>query len=161
MSDEKRDILAEANGSWERFIELDRQPNTNGIVRIWCDGRVKVNPGLAGWAALLDYSGVRKLVYGNSEGEILTNNQAQIEAAISALAQLKRPCEVEFITDSQYLERIGNGEWEAKSNLEEWGRLNHVQVEHKVTYKWVKELTSEEQRIVRTKAESMIGKAQS
>lgn len=126
-------------------------------VKIWSDGRVKVNPGVAGWAALLDYNGVRKLVYGSSEGEIITNQVAQIEAAIFALSHLKKPCEVELICDSQYVVNVGNWTWQQKSNFHEWRRFEQVCDDHNVTLIWQKELTCEEQRIVRAKAIAMIG----
>lgn len=128
-------------------------------VIIWLDGRVKNNPGFGGWAALLDYNGVRKLVSGNSNGERLTNNQCYIEAAIFALQQLKQPCTVEIISDSQYLVNVGNWTWEQKSNFDEWQRFETIADEHDVTLVWQKELTCEEQKIVRAKAEDEYRKA--
>lgn len=127
-------------------------------VKIWCDGRVKTNPGTAGFAALLEFNGQRKLVYSSSGDEVLTNNQAQIEVVIRALESLKRPCEVEIVSDSQYVVNVGNWTWEQKSNFEFWKRFEEVADNHDVTLVWRKELTSEEQKTVRTKAISMIGK---
>lgn len=127
-------------------------------VKIWCDGRVKTNPGLSGWAALLDCNGTRKLVYGNAGNERLTNNQAQIEVVIFALNHLKRACAVEIVTDSQYVANVGNGLWAAKNNDDEWSRLEDAAFIHTVIFKWMKELTTPEQQIVRTKALSMFGK---
>src|SRR3990172_1259702 len=77
-------------------------------VTIYSDGACDRNPGLGGWAALLRY-GKREQVLTGSDPET-TNNRMELTAAIQALAALEQPCQVDFYTDSEYLQR-GVTEW--------------------------------------------------
>jgi ribonuclease HI len=77
-------------------------------VTIYTDGASLGNPGVGGWAATLEYSGVRKDFTG---GELATtNNRMELQAAIEALRKLKEPCEVQRYTDSEY-RRDGITSW--------------------------------------------------
>ncbi|HNR32815.1 MAG TPA: ribonuclease HI, partial [Candidatus Hydrogenedentes bacterium] len=61
-------------------------------VIIYTDGGCDPNPGVGGWAAVLQYKGrVRELSGGAME---TTNNRMELTAVIEALAALKRPCKV-------------------------------------------------------------------
>lgn len=126
-------------------------------VVIYTDGSATPNPGKGGWAALLTIGQYRKLVKGNSGDEKMTNNAAEIMAAIAGLEALKRSCLVEIITDSQYLANIGNGEWTAKSNFEQWEQLDELLHEHTVTFVWKREFTLPQQAIVHNMAERESG----
>lgn len=122
--------------------------NTPPVV-IYSDGGSKPNPGPGGWAALLIYGNVEKVLYGYDPDT--TNNRMELTAAVKALEALKRPCEVEFHTDSQYL-RNGITKWMAKwqengwrtsakrpvENQDRWMRLHTLTQQHKITWKWVR-----------------------
>ena len=118
-------------------------------VTIHTDGACVGNPGPGGWSAVLEYGGVKKEISG---AEIATtNNRMELLAAVEALARLKEPCMVEFITDSQYL-RKGITEWikgwkakgwqtlkrEPVKNADLWRRLDTEAARHRIVWKWVK-----------------------
>ncbi len=129
----------------------------NKSVVIYTDGSCTPNPGKMGYAALLVYGDARRLVTGNSGDEIGTNNQAEIMAAIIGLDALKESCEVVIITDSQYLAKIGSGEWQPKSNFEVLNKLEAAEHTHEITFKWMREFTAPEQTIVHNAAERESG----
>jgi len=118
-------------------------------VVIHSDGACHGNPGPGGWAAVLSCGPrIREL-----KGAVpaTTNNRMELQAAIEAFAALKRPCIVEFHTDSNYLKNgvtawiagwKRNG-WKTKAkspvkNVDLWRRLDTVVGSHRVTWHWVK-----------------------
>lgn len=118
-------------------------------VEIFTDGACKGNPGPGGWGALLRYKGQEKQLCG---GEVMTtNNRMELTAAIKALEALKRPCQVELYTDSQYL-RQGMTSWllgwktkgwknskkEAVKNADLWQQLDELATKHMINWHWVK-----------------------
>lgn len=118
-------------------------------VIIYTDGACRGNPGPGGWGAIL--------IYGDHEREICggvpdtTNNRMELTAACEALEALKKPCNIELHTDSQYL-RNGITEWLATwksrgwrttskgkvKNDDLWKRLDAARARHKVDWRWVK-----------------------
>lgn len=119
------------------------------IVKIYTDGGCKPNPGVGGWAAVLQYGDHRKELSGGASHT--TNNQMELIGAISALESLTRPCHVELYTDSQYLKngittwiktwKKNNWQTSAKSpvkNQELWMRLDAMVQQHQVTWHWVR-----------------------
>jgi ribonuclease HI len=72
-------------------------------VTIYSDGGADPNPGIGGWAAILRYGGHEKVLTGNDPKT--TNNRMELQAAIGALSALKRPSQVEFHTDSEYVRK--------------------------------------------------------
>lgn len=118
-------------------------------VYIYTDGACKGNPGPGGWGALMKYKDTEKEFCG---GETLTtNNRMEMKAAIEALSQLKRPCDVVLTTDSQYL-RKGITEWidnwkkrgwktaakKPVKNADLWQQLDELVQKHNITWNWVK-----------------------
>ena len=81
-------------------------------VKIITDGSCLGNPGRGGWAAILRYGDHKKEVYGSSAHT--TNNRMELTAAIEALRTLRHPCDVELVTDSEYLKN-GITKW-----IENW-----------------------------------------
>ena len=77
-------------------------------VEIYTDGACKGNPGPGGWGALMIFKGVEKELWGGERET--TNNRMELTAAIRALAELKRECQVRLVTDSQYVMQ-GIQEW--------------------------------------------------
>ena len=121
----------------------------NSTVVIYSDGGARPNPGPGGWAALLIYGDVQKELYGYDPET--TNNRMELTAAVKALSALKRPCEIEFHTDSQYL-RKGITEWiqswmkngwrtstkKPVENQELWMQLHTLTQQHNIEWHWVR-----------------------
>ncbi len=119
------------------------------LVEIFTDGACRGNPGPGGWAALLRYGGVEKLLSGAEPDT--TNNRMELTAAIEGLAALKRPGQVALTTDSQYvrqgitswLPRWKQNGWKtaAKKNVKNqdlWQALDRLTRIHSVQWHWVK-----------------------
>lgn len=92
-------------------------------VQIITDGSCLGNPGRGGWAAILRYGKHKRELSGGESHT--TNNRMELTAAIRALAALKEPCEVEIVTDSQYLK---NG---VESWMSRWKRNGWMTAEKK------------------------------
>ena len=92
-------------------------------VKIITDGSCLGNPGRGGWAAILRYGDHKKEVYGSSAHT--TNNRMELTAAIEALRALRHPCDVELVTDSEYLKN-GITKW-----IENWRRRGWLTTEKK------------------------------
>jgi ribonuclease HI len=118
-------------------------------VIIHTDGGCLGNPGVGGWAAVLEYQGRRKELTGGVPAT--TNNRMELTAAISALEALKKPCEVELHTDSQYV-RNGIMKWvhgwkksgwktaakKPVKNADLWRALDAAAARHTISWRWVK-----------------------
>ncbi|MCP5100616.1 MAG: ribonuclease HI [Chloroflexi bacterium] len=118
-------------------------------VVIYSDGGSDPNPGIGGWAAILKFGEHERVLTGNNLQA--TNNRMELQAAIEALRVLKRPCQVEFHTDSQYL-RKGITKWiegwAAKGwrsstgkpiqNVDLWKLLQPLVKQHDINWHWVK-----------------------
>jgi ribonuclease HI len=118
-------------------------------VTIHSDGGCEGNPGPGGWAAVLRYGNHAKEISGGCPAT--TNNRMEMTAAIEALRSLKEPCEVEFFTDSEYLQ---NGistwikQWKARGwrtagkaavkNEDLWRALDQEVARHRIDWKWLK-----------------------
>lgn len=119
------------------------------MIEIFTDGACKGNPGPGGWGALLRHNGIEKSIHGGESHT--TNNRMELTAAIKALQELKRPCDVNLYTDSQYL-RQGMTEWMAQwkkkgwrnskkepvKNADLWQELDTLATQHTITWHWVK-----------------------
>ena len=118
-------------------------------VVIYTDGACKGNPGPGGWGALLIYKGVKRELWGGEPDT--TNNRMELMAAIRALAELKRPCKVRLVTDSQYVMQ-GINDWmpnwkkrgwktaskEPVKNADLWQKLDEEVNRHQVSWQWVR-----------------------
>ena len=65
------------------------------IVTIYTDGACSPNPGVGGYAAILSYNEVEKIVVGGMYDT--TSNQMELFAVIRALETLTRRCTVKGI----------------------------------------------------------------
>ena len=83
------------------------------ILDIYTDGACSGNPGKGGYASILIYKGVEKIISG-SEKET-TNNRMELMAVIKGLEALKEPCEVNLYSDSAYVINAITENW-----LENW-----------------------------------------
>lgn len=118
-------------------------------VTIYSDGGSDPNPGIGGWAAILRTEGHEKVLTGNNPST--TNNRMELTAALEALRALKRPCQVTFYTDSEYL-RKGITEWiegwiakgwrlpgdKPVQNEDLWRSLWAEVQRHEIEWHWVK-----------------------
>ena len=98
---------------------------------------------------MLRCGGQEKQLYGAEPHT--TNNRMELMAAIQGLEALKRPCNVELTTDSNYL-RQGMTQWLANwkrkgwrtadrkpvKNADLWQRLDAAARRHHVRWHWVK-----------------------
>lgn len=118
-------------------------------ITIYSDGGCQGNPGPGGWAALLIYGKVRKEISGACAAT--TNNQMELTAAIQALKRLKESCEVEFYTDSEYVQK-GMTSWlpnwkrrgwrtadkKPVKNVDLWQALDEQAARHTIRWHWVR-----------------------
>jgi len=118
-------------------------------VIVHTDGACSGNPGPGGWGAILQWNGHTRELKGGEPHT--TNNRMELMAAIRALEALKRSCEVEIHTDSQYL-RDGITKWihgwkrngwrtadkKPVKNAELWQRLDAALATHRVSWHWVR-----------------------
>ena len=118
-------------------------------VQVINDGACLGNPGPGGWAAILRYNEHKKEIWGCEKHT--TNNRMELRAAIEGLRALRVGCEVEVVTDSEYLK---NGittwihSWKRKNwmkgandpvkNADLWKELDQEVGRHKTTWSWTK-----------------------
>jgi ribonuclease HI len=118
-------------------------------VRLITDGSCLGNPGRGGWAAILRYGPHKKEIYGSDA--LTTNNRMELTAAIEGLRALKEPCQIELVTDSEY---VKNGitkwidGWKRKNwktsggapvkNSELWAELEEEARRHKIEWVWTR-----------------------
>jgi ribonuclease HI len=116
---------------------------------MFTDGACRGNPGPGGWGALMRYEGKTKELWGGEDHT--TNNRMELTAAIKGLEFLKRPCEVELTTDSQYV-RKGITQWiknwkknnwktaakQPVKNDDLWKILDTLSRTHQIRWHWVK-----------------------
>jgi ribonuclease HI len=118
-------------------------------VQLITDGACLGNPGPGGWACILRYNGHKKEMWGSEPHT--TNNRMELRAAIEGLRALKEDCEVEVVTDSEY---VKNGittwihNWKRKGwmtaakkpvvNKDLWQDLDYEVNRHKTTWSWTK-----------------------
>jgi len=121
----------------------------NKKVIIYTDGACSGNPGKGGWGAVLSYGDKTKEI--NGYNKHTTNNQMELQAVAEALKVLKRRCEVEIYTDSQYVKN-GITKWifnwkkndwrnarkKPIKNKEFWEKLDEQVKRHDIEWHWVK-----------------------
>lgn len=124
-------------------------------VRLITDGACKGNPGPGGWACILRYKDHKRELHGAAPRT--TNNRMELTAAVEGLKALKEPCEVEIVTDSEYLKK-GVTEWlprwkqkgwktaagGAVKNRDLWEALEAQMQRHKTRWIWTRGHASDE-----------------
>jgi ribonuclease HI len=124
-------------------------------VQLITDGACLGNPGPGGWACVLRYNEHKKEIWGSER--YTTNNRMELKAAIEGLRALNQDCEVEVVTDSEYLK---NGittwiqSWKRKGwitatkkpvvNQDLWMALDEQVSRHETTWSWTKGHASHE-----------------
>jgi ribonuclease HI len=118
-------------------------------VQLITDGACIGNPGPGGWACILRYKSHKRELFGSEPRT--TNNRMELTAAVSGLSALREACDVEIITDSEYLRR-GITEWihkwkrngwktarkEPVLNQDLWQELEAQIARHKTHWTWTK-----------------------
>ena len=117
-------------------------------VQIITDGSCIGNPGPGGWACILRFGGQEREMYGSEPRT--TNNRMELRAAVEGLRALKEPCQVEIVTDSNYVKH-GITEWihkwkrngwrsggQAVKNQDLWHELDEQVSRHHVHWEWTK-----------------------
>ena len=121
----------------------------NPPVILHTDGSCLNNPGPGGWAAILQWNGNEKELFGAVKDT--TNNRMELQAAIEGLNALSRPMTVELHTDSKYV-MDGVTAWMQKwrlngwktatkkpvANQDLWQQLDASLTRHNVNWHWVK-----------------------
>ncbi|MEQ1947784.1 MAG: ribonuclease HI [Bryobacteraceae bacterium] len=118
-------------------------------VQLITDGACSGNPGPGGWAYILRFGQHTREAYGSAPQT--TNNRMELSAAIEGFRAIKERCEVEVVTDSEYVKNgittwihgwKRNG-WKTASkkpvvNQDLWMELDHLVDQHKVQWTWTK-----------------------
>ena len=113
------------------------------------DGACLGNPGPGGWACILRYGSQHKEMYGSEPHT--TNNRMELRAAIEGLRALKQSCDVEIVTDSEYVKNgmttwIKNWKrngWRTTTkkpvvNQDLWRQLDEQLNRHRARWTWTK-----------------------
>ncbi|MDW3095126.1 MAG: ribonuclease HI [Gammaproteobacteria bacterium] len=118
-------------------------------VEIFTDGACRGNPGPGGWGVLLRFDDSEKMLKGAVNDT--TNNRMELQAAISALESLSRPCKIQLTTDSRYV-MDGIQQWmpnwkkrgwktankKPVKNEDLWRKLDELVSVHEIDWHWVK-----------------------
>lgn len=118
-------------------------------VQVITDGACIGNPGPGGWACILRYGQCKKELFGSEPHT--TNNRMELTAAVKGLTALREPCEVEIVTDSQYMKN-GIQKWIANwkrngwrtaekkpvLNQDLWEELDRQNSRHTTVWSWTK-----------------------
>ena len=124
-------------------------------ITLYTDGACSGNPGNGGYGAVLVYidaNGVKHEKELSCGYKDVTNNQMELLAVIVGLEALKKPAQVEVISDSKYVVDAFNNNWidgwikkgwktagkTPVKNVELWKRLLKAKEIHDVNFVWVK-----------------------
>ena len=105
-------------------------------VYLYSDGSCNLDTEIGGYGTILKYNDYTKEFHGTMKNT--TNNRMEIMGIIVGLSQLKEPCEVTVITDSQYVVNTMTKGWKRNKNGDLWEELDNVSKPHKVTYEWIR-----------------------
>jgi ribonuclease HI len=100
---------------------------TRELVRLFTDGACSGNPGPGGWAFILVHPATGKSRDSSGAEPETTNNRMELMGVIEGLTSLKRPCQVELVTDSQYVAK-GISEWLPNWKRRGWQRKEKGQL---------------------------------
>lgn len=109
------------------------------IVIIYTDGACSGNPGVGGWGAILKYNETIKEIHGCNKNT--TNNRMELIAVIEALKILKRNCQIQIYTDSQYVKN-GITEWIRNWMKNSWKNSKKQEIANKDLWQKLYELTN-------------------
>ncbi len=124
-------------------------------VQLITDGACLGNPGKGGWACILRFGDFKREMFGFDPQT--TNNRMELKAAIEGLKRLKESCDIEIVTDSEYVKNgittwihgwKRNG-WKRADkkpvvNQDLWVELDRLISTHKAQWTWTKGHASHE-----------------
>lgn len=124
-------------------------PYRKNMVKIFADGACSGNPGPGGYGAILKYGQKTKEISGCEART--TNNRMEMMAVIKALRQIKRPCNIKVVTDSNYVV-MGMTKWmpswikrnwlnsqkKPVLNRDMWEELLKLSRPHQIQWHWIK-----------------------
>lgn len=119
-------------------------------VIIFTDGSCDTQSGRGGWGYLLNYEGYLRAVSGFEANT--TNNRMELSAAVYAIEALTEPCDVNLVTDSNYLKKAFTDGWLANwqrngwqtsnrkpvKNKDLWLQLLQLDAKHDIGWQWTK-----------------------
>lgn len=118
-------------------------------VELFTDGACRGNPGPGGWGVLLRCGNEEKRLFGADANT--TNNRMELMAVIEGLRALNKVCELQIVTDSQYVLK-GVTEWmdnwkrkgwrtsanKPVKNADLWQMLDALLQDHVIQWHWVR-----------------------
>lgn len=124
-------------------------------VWLYSDGSSRGNPGPGGYGTILRFTDSRGVVHEKEYSggfPDTTNNRMELMGVIRGFEELKKPCRVHVVTDSQYVVKAFNEGWlsgwmehgwrgsdkNTVKNVELWQRLVNAMEGHEHTFEWVK-----------------------
>ena len=147
-------ILLREAGSTSGTVNMFKGRIPMQRIVAFTDGACSGNPGPGGWGVLLQAHNDRGLI---KERELCggepatTNNRMELTAAIEALQALTARTTITIWTDSTYvrdgitkwIHRWKSNGWKTAGkasvrNVDLWQRLDDMQQQHDVRWKWVK-----------------------
>ena len=121
------------------------------MIKVWTDGACSKNPGVGGWAYIIEDSTRNRSLRMSGSNPHTTNNKMELTAVIKALKKLKNHQQLTFYIDSQY---VINGitqwliKWKKNNwrkadkkpvlNLEHWQEIERLIQGKKISWNWVK-----------------------
>lgn len=124
-------------------------------VDLYSDGSSRGNPGPGGYGTVLQYRGPSGRLHQlelSAGYRLTTNNRMELMGVIAGLEKLTRPCEVQVVSDSQYVVNAFQKNWVAGwlknnwrtsskapvKNTDLWKRLLKAMEPHQVGFTWVR-----------------------
>lgn len=104
-------------------------------ILLYADGSCSPNPGPGGYGVILKYGNYTKEYHASFPNT--TNNRMEIMGIIHGLRELREPCNVTVITDSQYVVNTMTKGWKRKSNEDLWEKLDEAAARHNVKFEWI------------------------
>jgi ribonuclease HI len=118
-------------------------------IELIADGSCLRSPGPGGWACILRYQGIERILSGGSP--ITTSNQMELRAVTMGLRALQEPCDVCAYTDSKYVQQgmttlwklwnsraLLNSRGRPLANRRLWLQLHLEAQRHRIHWQWVK-----------------------
>ncbi len=119
-------------------------------VALYTDGACSGNPGPGGWACIMSYGGVEKILSGGEKET--TNNRMELLAVINGIENIKEGTKIQVYSDSAYVVNAFLQDWIGKwlkqhwrnsdgkpvANMELWKRLLKAIEGRNVTFNKVK-----------------------
>jgi len=136
----------------EACCRPDAVPATPGPrFTLYTDGSCRGNPGIGGWAFILEGPTVGERVCRADSHPATTNNRMELVAVVRGLEALCEPARVHIVTDSRYVHeaitrwmpRWQQNGWRSAgsgrlAHIALWQRLHALMQPHDVTCEWVR-----------------------